>query len=488
MIQFTDQDWVDFRLAELHSLLELHGIPFGSPQLKQPVGIESSGSSYELRPEEVLSGYCGSAGNYLLLTLPDDAAAQLLCQRAVLIRTVHRLWAAADSLDDLVDQVRALPSSFLEPLYAEDNSWAVQVDSFCRTLTMEQKKDCRERFRFLQFRGPVDLTHPAVELWVVLDHSRCLAPAPATQGVRCYFGRLLGQGGLRAEQRLYSLKQRLYVGPTSLDQALAFLLANLTKVAAGSLAYDPFVGTASILVALTHFGAICTGSDIDPRVLRGEMKVDLTRRDVLENFHAYGLPRPDLIRMDNHLFDRDTDGDRDGDGDDGREGFFDAIVTDPPYGIRAGAKKSGRKGELRYSIAEERRADHVPAVQPYPVEEVMLDLLHTAATALRCGGVLTYLIPTTYDFTLTDLPLHPCLDLLQVCHQPLSARHGRRAVVMPYSSDHRTSFEAYKQQVLGGQEPELLQFEAEDQQRPPQEEKTGQERLSEGSKEDADAS
>ena len=44
------------------------------------------GSSYELRPEEVLSGYCGSAGNYLLLTLPDDAAARLLCQRAVLIR------------------------------------------------------------------------------------------------------------------------------------------------------------------------------------------------------------------------------------------------------------------------------------------------------------------------------------------------------------------------------------------------------------------
>ena len=43
----------------------------------------------------------------------------------------------------------------------------------------------------------------------------------------------------------------------------------------------------------------------------------------------------------------------------------------------------GRKGELRYSVAEERRADHVPAVQPYPVEEVMLDLLHTAAAALR---------------------------------------------------------------------------------------------------------
>ena len=30
------------------------------------------------------------------------------------------------------------------------------------------------------------------------------------------------------------------------------------------------------------------------------------------------------------------------------------------------------------------------------------------------GGMLTYLIPTAYDFELTDLPTHPCLDLLQV--------------------------------------------------------------------------
>ena len=61
-------------------------------------------------------------------------------------------------------------------------SWCVQVDSFSRTMTMEQKRDCRERFRFMHFRGPVDLTHPAVELWIVLDHSRCPpATPPAAQ-------------------------------------------------------------------------------------------------------------------------------------------------------------------------------------------------------------------------------------------------------------------------------------------------------------------
>ena len=123
------------------------------------------------------------------------------------------------------------------------------------------------------------------------------------------------------------------------------------------LAYDPFVGTASILVALTQLGAVCMGSDIDPRVLRGEMHAGTTagdeteqqtsattatatatasadktidtctstikkhvgvaeatakktskhnaaKRNIFANFRAYGLPLPELVRMDNHMFDR----------------------------------------------------------------------------------------------------------------------------------------------------------------------------------------
>ena len=67
-------------------------------------------------------------------------------------------------------------------------------------------------------------------------------------------------------------------------------------------------------------------------------------------------------------------------------------MTDPPYGIRAGARKSGRKGtstagedgssNCPYKIDEERRHDHIPSTQNYPVEEVMLDLLDTAAKTM----------------------------------------------------------------------------------------------------------
>lgn len=195
------------------------------------------------------------------------------------------------------------------------------------------------------------------------------------------------------------------------------------------------------------------------RVLKGDMyagkadrRTDRTKRDIIENFKAYGLTQPELIRMDNHLLDRHCKFSTTKDS--AMEGIFDVIVTDPPYGIRAGAKKSGRKSNLDYRITEEKRDDHIPATQHYPVEEVMLDLLHTAARILRMDGRLVYLIPTTYDFTMEDLPVHPCLKIVTVCHQELSSRHGRRAVVMQkvkcYDLQEEQNFQDYKRSVLAG--------------------------------------
>ena len=63
--------------------------------------------------------------------------------------------------------------------------------------------------------------------------------------------------------------------------------------------------------------------------------------------------------------------------------LFDAVLTDPPYSIRAGAKKSGKKGGPKYAVQDSLRDDHIPATQAYAVEEVMLDLLHNAAKLLK---------------------------------------------------------------------------------------------------------
>jgi hypothetical protein len=127
---------------------------------------------------------------------------------------------------------------------------------------------------------------------------------------------------------------------------------------------------------------------------------DKTKRDIFENFVKYNLEKPELIRMDNHMFDRhiyvsDKKGDKSsnntnssisdrlisdgnakssvkvtsssdsmvvdddsikGDGENVDDGcMFDVIVTDPPYGIRAGAKKSGKRKKVEYSISEDKR-------------------------------------------------------------------------------------------------------------------------------------
>lgn len=104
---------------------------------------------------------------------------------------------------------------------------------------------------------------------------------------------------------------------------------------------------------------------------------DPSSRSIWENFKSYGLEAPEIIRMDNHLFGSHYSG--------SFNNLFDAIVTDPPYGIRAGAKKSGRDAKRKPigPIPDELRDSHTPATQKYPVEEVMLDLLSLAANALK---------------------------------------------------------------------------------------------------------
>ena len=74
------------------------------------------------------------------------------------------------------------------------------------------------------------------------------------------------------------------------------------------------------------------------------------KRDIFENFKSYGLAPPELIRLDNHLCDKhyyvnSTRHKSDPSYSSSSQfstGYFDLICTDPPYGIRAGAKKCGK--------------------------------------------------------------------------------------------------------------------------------------------------
>ena len=76
------------------------------------------------------------------------------------------------------------------------------------------------------------------------------------------------------------------------------------------------------------------------------------------------------------------------------------------------------------------RAAHVPATRPYPVADVLADLLEVSARCLVVGGRLAYLLPATLDFCASDAPPHPALDVVAVCAQPISNKYARYLVVM----------------------------------------------------------
>jgi tRNA (guanine10-N2)-methyltransferase len=219
-----------------------------------------------------------------------------------------------------------------------------------------------------------------------------------------------------------------------MDSELSLIMTNLAQIQPrGSFVFDPFVGTGSILLTAALRGAFCFGTDIDLRVLRGRNQDE----NISSNFKQYDLPPPELVRSDNAIYHRHFRS---------HMPLFDAIVTDPPYGIRAGARKSGsRKGGEVRPISDEHRFDHVAQTRPYAVSDVMSDLLNVAAMTLKMGGRLVYVIPSMSDFDeRVDLPRHECLRLDYVCYQPLQTEYGRRTVTMKkikeYDENKRTQY------------------------------------------------
>lgn len=77
------------------------------------------------------------------------------------------------------------------------------------------------------------------------------------------------KSGEKAYFQKYDLTQRAVLGPTTLDNELAFIMANCAQVQKGASALEPFCGTGGIMLAMAHFGAHITGGEIDIRVVKG---------------------------------------------------------------------------------------------------------------------------------------------------------------------------------------------------------------------------
>lgn len=349
--------------------------------------------------------------------LLSEAEARALAARCVLIRGIYQPAAhgldypsCIDSvgIDDFTDAVTPLQCT------SRKSSFRCFVEAFGKSYSVKEQLERIHKFSDLlrTFPGKVRMSNADEELWILEDaFPRKGHGNPDEKGPRQVFlGRKIanGQGHIGSK---YSLKRRRYIGPTSMDAELAFVMANMARVKEGDLVNDPFCGTGGIMVACSTLGAHVIGGDINILALRGKGSAT-----VAANFEQYGLQLPlGLIRADvlnSPIRCR-------------LGGWFDAVVCDPPYGIKEGMKVF-REDRIDSSLER----NHFQGTQRVRFVDFLHGVLSYAADVLVEGGRLSYWLPTTPQYRPQDVPTHPALALVGNCEQPLTTRMSRRLITM----------------------------------------------------------
>lgn len=288
------------------------------------------------------------------------------------------------------------------------------------------------KFAFLPLGAVcLDRTDPSVLVLVVAhDASR----RSQNKSEDCYFFAVQTATGSRHLIDRYDVKKRAYIGTTSMDAELSLVMANMAQVQPGSLACDPFAGTGSLLLTCAEFGAYTVGAEIDGRQMRGGFVFE--RHDAAKacfytqttslasNVAQYGVSS----RMLGSVISDVT-----------RSPFlatagmspielFDAIVTDPPYGVRAGPKKLAAKKAGSGTFTD---ASHVPAKEAYALEDIVWDLFEFAAQTLRIDAHLVMWWPEieAEDGVKTEQPSHPAFTLQ---HRSVQQCGGWRRLLLTF--------------------------------------------------------
>ncbi|CEQ43013.1 SPOSA6832_04905 [Sporobolomyces salmonicolor] len=396
-----------FRLAELDSIAKLYNIPF----------------EYYEQPD--------TSRPYMIVALPGEREARLMGSRLISVKHIWELWAQAETYDELHEKVKEADCRALWEPYAADRdcTWKFTVAAHYRTIPLPVQVKIINTFSYMPFLGNIDLKKPKLEIGVFeeyhFDRMRGLRVKEAREkmGITGKGKEKDGEvwadeafGGLRGvwmgrkicdSQRhlmdVFDLKKRAYIGTTSMESEASLLMANQALAAPGKWVYDPFAGTGSMLLTSAAFGAMTFGSDIDGRQMRGK---------IISQQHPFRVGE-----------------------------LFDAIVTDPPYGVRAGAKRLGREEgarEVLPTIVPGREnegyhhqfADYVPPSVGWPMEEVISTLVTFSLYMLKPGGRLVFFLPTNEaEYSDVDVPLVPGLRLISNTSQSFG-KWARRLITM----------------------------------------------------------
>lgn len=386
LVRFKDKH-EEMAVAELKALCELFGAP------------------------NVTVGRPGDRHPFFHVRRLPSHLCPLICERAMLVAGFFDVYGEGKTLETALTgeerpfQVERMIGDALAP----GVSLKVAVEIYGASLTHKEKSE--RIFRLLSFvpkRVHVDLNNPTLKLYI-------MEQMWSRNNIDNHLHRVFVSREVCVNNNTlptqFQLRERPFLNTTSMDPLLSFVMANMGLCKPGTVVFDPFVGSGSVLVSCAHFGSYCYGSDYDPRVFRG----DTPEQNIAANFAHYNFRHRFLgvIRAD---FSQKWMS---------RRPLFDAIVTDPPYGVREGIRKIGRgakkkKKDVNLAQLIDDGYVHIPMRTTYPYDELLSDLLSFAAETLVPGGRLIFWhaaakeVPIE-DFSVEeDLPHHPDMELLNV--------------------------------------------------------------------------
>jgi tRNA G10 N-methylase Trm11 len=453
-----------FRLAELHSAALTLGVD------EQQLTFEAASSLAANLKQPEIADAGGDVGPDLLqwVALPSAEVATAVASRCSTVRGAFEVWAtarfepacslapaeAAQQADArwrlLADCVHAdtafeARARMLGAMQAD--SWRVDVINIGtnKPRSLAAKVALMETFDSLlgPLPGAVDLKSPAQIVTLIEDcrepdgpraaaRRSDLVQAPHWLGL----GRLLTCGAAAHLSR-FALSDRSYLGRTTLPPEYSYLMAIQARVLPGHRVLDPFCGTCSTLLSCAALGAITMGVEADARVLHGTiadgahlrpkgskaLTSEPSASGIATNFAEGGLPPPECLLLgDMASFDALLTA-ASGADKAAANIAFDAIVTDPPYGLMEGL------GALYV-----------------PLGQRLTSLLRLASRRLKLGGRLVFLLPLPAGADVAQalpdtLPTARCLSLERISRQRLSQRLHRLLVTMVKVAEPTTEAE-----------------------------------------------
>ncbi|XP_046547438.1 tRNA (guanine(10)-N2)-methyltransferase homolog isoform X2 [Haliotis rubra] len=362
---------------------------------------------------------------FLVVELPSLEHAKRIMNRTVLVKSLYELWGQGSNKQELYSNLRKYPMELSKPYLMEDTTFKIVVDTFNKKMLQKEIRKIEDiTLEAVSFKGKVNLKDPT-HTFSLLEYYGPEGSPPPDQPYLMFFGRWIANGQ-RDKIQAYHLQKRQFIGNTSMDACLSLIMANMGLVKENTFIFDPFVGTGSLLVASAHFGGYVMGTDIDYLLLHARGKPsrhNQTKRDpgesIRANLRQYGFEKAyiDVLVGDasKHNLWR-------------HQGMFDAIITDPPYGIREPAKKIGNNEK---EIPEDDRENHIPQRQQYQLSDIFKDLLNFSAKFLRLHGRLVFWFPTIRtEYSDANVPRHPSFQVVANSEQCLTSRVGRRLITM----------------------------------------------------------